>query len=198
MISRTMEVKMQPVRVVLLLVALFLGYNGVKPYVFPKPKPDPKPVPNVVVPTPNPVVITIKQEEFPPKPTNQQLISDLAPLSELMKNEPMDALDLARFYRWGAKIVKDSKEIDNLTGFNKVQLKALKVVFADTPMAGKYQGTVDAVLEQAYKKQMSFLKNGDGTVISLEMTDEARKAIVEFLNAASWKFREINLENLPG
>lgn len=110
----------------------------------PTPIPDPKPEPK---PDPQPIIVV---EEFPDLPPTYDAISKPINASLFKKETAEDALNLARYFRDGANVVRTDPTITSNAKFIKIHEQALSSLVNQYPgMNGRNVGlskAIDAVL----------------------------------------------------
>lgn len=123
---------------------------------------------------------------FPDKPTDEKLLSLLAPLEQTQLE---DAYLLAQLYKQGAEFTLKSSQINSILDFAKAHENALVIRLSDANITGEYQGELIEAINDAYQYQMEYLKTPDG-ISSTEMDSVAKKKISDWMNAVSWKFAD--------
>ncbi len=141
----------------------------------------------------NTQVVVYAEEKFPDAPSKEYQ-EILEPLSEILKGEPEDAWEFAITYRsWGTFI--GTCKLTNAIEFTEAYKEAVISEFGHTMIKGKYKGQLDKVLNELFQQASNNLKDSEGA-IKVGMDKEVRDTLTEFLNAASWKFHQVFLENI--
>lgn len=175
------------IRLLLLAGTVYLGVLGYNK--------DQEPSPAPVGPVDRlELVLETETETFPGTPTIA-LQAILRDLDSIMVGQPDDALQLARAYKHWAILMSHSQTIGDLVQFDKVRVLALQDMFKTAPLKGNYQGQIDKVLQRAYETGVTNeVKTGES--IDTSMNPRARKAVIDYLNACSWKFSQIWLSEV--
>ena len=153
----------------------------------------------ITPPTPVDIIVEVQEEfyEFPDAPTDPTSLSILSKLDSVLKDELSDAFILANAtMQWGEKI-KNTPKIQNLSQLKNLYTEAVLIQFSNTPVAGKYKGEIDKVVNSLYEHKMKSLKDKEGNVISTDITPEIRASLVEWMNELSWKFSEVFINSIP-
>jgi hypothetical protein len=140
-------------------------------------------IPNVIP------LIDVVDETFPTIPNDPQVLSILNKYDTVVTNRT-DALVLARACRDFGVLIGRDELLKNLGQFDQARVNSFRSLLLNTQMEGKYKGALNVPMKELYNYMFSYLKTNDG-ISSVELDARARRAVVDYYNALSWKFAQI-------